>query len=94
VRATKKGGTKRLSAKRAKRTSTKARVGQQTGTRTAEAVVAPAVTTGREALVGAPRGAVTGAVHGAKTAVAPEPSPAGTAGPERSDEEEGGEPGC
>jgi hypothetical protein len=41
----------------------KARAGKQTVTRKAGAAIAQAVTTVRKALVGAPTGAVTGAVH-------------------------------
>jgi hypothetical protein len=85
ARATKKGGTKQVTAKRAKRTSTKAPAGTQPVTRKAGAAIAQAVTTVRKA--------VTGALHGAMTAVTPEPSPAGTASPQTSGEHPGGKPG-
>jgi len=93
--ATKKVGTTEVSAKRAKKTRTKARAGQRTVTRKAGVVIVHAVTTVRKVLVGTSTGApVRGAVHGAKTAVAPESSPAGTASPNKSDEQTGGEPAC
>src|SRR5262249_36740890 len=82
ARATKKVRAKRAGAKHHQGTSPKARTGKQTITGKAGAVVAHAVTTVRNALVGAATGAatgaVTGAVHGAMTAVIPEPAPAGT----------------
>ena len=53
ARATRKVGTKRGRAQRAKRTSMKARAGTQPVTRKAGAVIAQAVTTVRKALVGA-----------------------------------------
>jgi len=96
ARGTKKVHAKRAVAKHTKVTSTKARAGRQTVTKKAGAAIAHAVTTVRKALVGAATGAakgVTGAVHGAMTAVTPEPSPAGTASPQQSGEETGGEPG-
>jgi hypothetical protein len=85
ARATKKGGNKRAGAKHANGTGTKARPGTHTVTRKAGAAIAQAVTTVRKA--------VTGALHGAMTAVTPEPSPAGTASPQTSGEHPGGEPG-
>jgi hypothetical protein len=89
ARATKKVRAKRAEAKPAKATSTKARAAKPAVTRKAGAAIAHAVTTVRNALVGA----ATGAVHGAMTAVTPEPSPAGTASPQKSGEEPDGEPG-
>jgi hypothetical protein len=87
ARATKKVHTKRAAAKHTNVSSTKARAGRQTVTRKAGAAIAHAVTTVRKAIVGAAtgaaKGAVTGAVHGAMTAVTPQPSPAGTASPQR-----------
>ena len=97
ARATKKVRAKRAEAKPAKATSTKARAGKPTVTRKAGAAIVHAVTTVRKTLVvaaaGAVTGAVTGAVHGARTAVTPEPAPAGTASPQKSGEEPDGEPG-
>ena len=89
VRATKKVHAKRAGAKPGQGTSTKARAGKQPVTRKAGTAIAHAVTTVRKALVGA----ATGAVHGAMTAVTPEPSPAGIANPQKSGDEPGGEPG-
>jgi hypothetical protein len=94
--ATKKVHAKRAKAKPARVTSTKARAGKHTVTGKAGAAIAHAVTTVRKALVDAAtgaKGAVTGAVHGAMTAVTPEPSPTGTATPQKSGEEPDGEPG-
>jgi hypothetical protein len=94
--ATKKVHAKGAEAKPARVTSTKARAAKHAVTRKAGAAIAHAVTTVRNALVDAAtgaKGAVTGAVHGAMTAVTPEPSPAGTASPQKSGEEPDGEPG-
>jgi len=97
VRATKKVHAKRAGAKPGQGTSTKALAGKQPVTRTAGTSIAHAVTTVRKALVGAATGAakgvMTGAVHGAINAVTPEPSSAGTASPQTSGDETGGEPG-
>ena len=97
VRATEKVHAKRAGAKPGQGTSTKARAGKQPVTRKAGAAITHAVASVRKALVGAAtgvaKGAVTGAVHGALTAVTPEPSPAGTASPQTSGNETGGEPG-
>jgi hypothetical protein len=87
--ATKKVHAKGAEAKPARVISTKARAGKPTVTRKAGPAIAHAVTTVRNALVDA----ATGAVHGAMTAVTPEPSPAGTASPQKSGEEPDGEPG-
>jgi hypothetical protein len=88
ARATKKVHAKGAKAKPATVTSPKARAGKHTVTRKAGPAIAHAVTTVRNALVGA----AAGAVHSAMTAVTPEPSPAGTASPQKSGEEPDGEP--